>query len=82
MSISLTLDDLIDVCPECSGTGQKPQQESGGGGSYAPRVVAVYGDNKCNRCMGTGRWGLTEGGKALVEFTKIVEQLKNYGRLG
>jgi hypothetical protein len=80
--MNLTLDDLIGKCPDCAGTGEQPQRGvSAGGNTFGQRPVQVFGDFRCNRCMGEGRWGLTETGRTLVKFLDVVSKLKEYGRL-
>ena len=69
MSTSLTLDDLIKKCPDCGGTGKKPEEKSIGGGRSFVQQITIYaqGSNteNCVRCIGTGRWKLTDPGKAV-----------------
>jgi DnaJ-class molecular chaperone len=72
--MSLTPDDLFKDCQQCGGSGQKPKPSvSTGGGSFSPRVVEVYGDNKCGACRGTGK-ELTEAGKAIESVVEYVIQ--------
>lgn len=84
MSTTLTMDDLIGECPDCKGTGKRPQESSGGsGGSFGGRRTVTYalGTNPedCGRCLGTGRWGLTEAGRTVGEFINIYQKLKARG---
>jgi DnaJ-class molecular chaperone len=82
--MSLTMDDLIGTCPDCGGTGKRPEENkaSGGGNSYGFRTVTyALGTNAedCARCAGTGRWGLTEAGRTVGKFVGIFQKLKERG---
>jgi DnaJ-class molecular chaperone len=78
--MSLTMDDLIGTCPNCAGTGKRQEENrSSGGSSYGRRTVTyALGTNPedCHRCAGTGRWGLTETGRAIGQFVDIFQKLK------
>lgn len=75
--MSLTMDDLIGVCPNCSGTGKKPQESTGG--RQTVTYIAGADANDCGRCAGKGRWGLTDTGKTIGEFLDIYKELKKRG---
>ena len=84
--MALTLDDLIGVCPDCSGTGKRSTQKPAGGGRSYGRQTITYplgmNEDDCPRCAGTGRWGLTDSGRAILEFMKAAGKLKERGLLG
>lgn len=82
--MSITMDDLIGVCPDCSGTGKRPEENrsGGGGNSYGRRTITFALGNSpedCPRCVGTGRWGLTETGRTLGKFVGIFQKLTERG---
>jgi DnaJ-class molecular chaperone len=85
MSASLTLDDLIKECPDCGGTGKKPEGKSTGRGRSFGQQTSTYAvvsnPENCVRCIGTGRWELTDTGKAVGEFISIFKKLKESGRV-
>lgn len=79
--MKLTMDDLIEKCPDCAGKGKKPQENrTAGGRSFGTYALGNNMEN-CGRCLGQGRWGLTETGKVLKEFMDIIEKLKPSGRV-
>ncbi len=81
----MTLDDLIGVCGGCSGTGKKPQQDtSGGGGGFGRRSTTFalgLSPEECGPCLGTGRRGLTETGRALVELLRVIRKYEDRNML-
>jgi DnaJ-class molecular chaperone len=73
-SMSFTVDDLLQDCQKCGGSGQKPSPKaSTGGSSFSPHVIATYDDNKCGACRGTGK-ELTEAGRAIESVVEYVIQ--------
>jgi hypothetical protein len=85
MSTSLTLEELIKKCPDCGGTGKKPEEKPTGGGRSFGRQTTTYAlgtdPENCVRCIGTGHWELTDTGKAVGEFIGIFKKLKESGRV-
>jgi DnaJ-class molecular chaperone len=81
--VALTMDDLIGPCPDCAGTGKKAQETRSGGGNSFGRRTTTYalGTNPedCSRCVGTGRWGLTDEGRVIGKFISIYQKLKERG---
>jgi hypothetical protein len=70
----LTLDELIEPCPKCSGTGKKviePRMNIESSGSHKTLNLDT---SDCDACGGYGRGALTETGKALLDFIRIVKR--------
>jgi DnaJ-class molecular chaperone len=79
MKMSLKLDDLIEKCEACDGTGKKkeaPRPSGGGGRTYGMiRPDLFTGDSSaCERCNGSGRGAPTETGKAILEFIRLAQK--------
>ncbi len=77
--MELTIDDLIEKCEMCGGTGQEKQateQISGlGGQSIGRRVIATVPMNSsCQACSGTGRMKLTSTGEVIKDFLAILKK--------
>lgn len=73
--MSIKLDDLIEKCVTCGGSGQKPPspvREARGG--FGRQELEVLSSNTCEPCMGTGRMKLTESGEALLKFMEIMKK--------
>lgn len=83
--MELSLDDLIGKCDICGGTGKKPQELLPGGGSFGRRVItsAPLGADPedCGGCAGSGRRGLTDAGRAVLDFLDAAQKLKGRGQL-
>src|SRR5258705_6647185 len=85
LPMTLTMDDLIGVCGECNGTGARIEESRPNGGTVAGRRIVYLGSDgpdKCGKCAGTGRAGVTETGKVIGEFAEIYQALKKSDRLG
>ena len=80
------MDDLIGVCTGCDGTGKRTESETRKTGSGFGRQTVTYriGDQPedCPKCVGTGRWGLTETGKVVHDFMVLAEKLATRGLNG
>ena len=74
--MSIELDDLIEKCVTCGGSGQKPPPpvQQAGGRSFGRQEIEVQSTNTCEPCMGTGRVKLTESGEALLKFIGIMKK--------
>jgi hypothetical protein len=74
--MELTLDDLIEKCSECNGTGKgKEEPEKRGGHSYGVTPLgSSQASDDCRACGGSGRTKLTETGRAIKEFIEILEK--------
>ena len=80
--MALSLDDLIGVCPNCGGTGQQPEETGQNSSSYGSKTSsfgANGGFDRCRQCVGTGRWGITETGRAFGKFIEVFQILKKAG---
>jgi DnaJ-class molecular chaperone len=68
--MNLTLDDLMEPCTICGGSGKQPPstdpQQQGGG--YGMRIVSYPLSDGCDACQGTGGGVLTPLGEVLKEF--------------
>ena len=72
--MTLTLDDLFETCTKCSGTGKAASESEAGGESYGARKQLNLDSNDCDACGGYGRGELTETGKILLDFIRIVKR--------
>ena len=70
--MDLTIDDLIGTCDGCGGTGKKPSP------GLHPRDVRA---EDCRKCRGTGRWGLTDAGRAVAELFTVFQKYDAKGHL-
>jgi hypothetical protein len=71
--MALTLDDLIQPCEICSGSGKRPEERSAAGGhTFGRQVLSGLSDNDCDACKGTGRYKLTSTGVALLKLHEIL----------
>lgn len=77
--MSFALDDLLQDCQKCGGSGQKPSPNASTGGGFGQHVT-IYGDNKCEVCRGSGK-ELTEAGKAIESVVEhvIAKRKSMYG---
>lgn len=75
----IKLEDLMEECGNCNGTGKDPQTapSGGGGGTFGRRVLSGNETDECRVCEGTGRYQPTESGEAILKFLKLM---KNRGR--
>ena len=77
--MKLTVDDVIETCGKCEGTGQLIPPEAQGSatssGSFHSSPNATTGKS-CDRCGGKGQV-LTETGRAIAA---VVQHLNLYGR--
>jgi hypothetical protein len=73
--MNLTLNDLMDLCSTCGGSGEQlPTTTTEQGSSYGMHSVTYPLSNRCNTCQGTG-WGvLTPSGEVLREFLTILRK--------
>lgn len=72
--MTIELDDLIEKCVTCGGSGENQQtshRESSGG--FGRQVLQVPTSNTCETCRGAGRVKLTESGEALLKFIRILQ---------
>lgn len=76
--MELTLEDLIEKCPTCGGTGQpkgNAEGAQGTGSSYGRQPVAIYTmSSKCHTCDGTGYFKLTPTGRVIKQFIDILQR--------
>jgi hypothetical protein len=73
--MELQIDDLIESCARCGGTGdeprvESPQQQSG----YGVRIETYLLNSDCVLCKGTGRDKLTAAGAVLLEFITLLQK--------
>ena len=77
--MKLTVDDVIEMCTKCEGSGQLIAPEARGSvtdsGSFHSSPSATTGKS-CDRCGGKGQV-LTETGRAIAA---VVQHLNLYGR--
>jgi hypothetical protein len=71
--MKLTLDDLFETCPRCSGTGKASVEVEENDEGRAREGLGL-GSGDCEACGGYGRGELTETGRALLDFIRIVER--------
>jgi RecJ-like exonuclease len=73
--MKLTIDDLIEKCPDCIGTGEKNNYSSNSiNRSFGRSVMNTSDNNKCETCGGDGRVELTESGIAIMELIRILKK--------
>jgi hypothetical protein len=77
--MKLTVDDVIETCGKCGGTGQiippEAREAGSGTGPFHSSPNATTGKS-CDRCGGKGQV-LTETGRAIAA---VVQHLNLYGR--
>lgn len=80
--MGIKLDDLIEKCVTCGGSGKspKPSDSKRGSATYGRQVLPgqvpfpEIVPTSCEPCKGTGRRQLTESGQTLLEFIKIINK--------
>ena len=70
--MNLTLDDLFVTCSICSGTGKKPEEQTGRRYGYHPPSPEARDLEECDVCGGYGRGKLTPTGQALLDFMRVI----------
>lgn len=71
----MKLDDLIEKCIICGGSGKNQQSFSIKSGSgFGRQVSQALISNTCETGGGTGRVNLTDSGEALLEFIRIMKR--------
>lgn len=78
--MNLTLDDLIGKCDECGGTGKRRPPGGRGGRQSITYTLDVRAED-CSKCRGTGRWGLTDAGRAVAELFTVLQKYDSRGHL-
>lgn len=66
------MEQLLEACDDCQGTGYLPPPAPPPQGSFGPRVVMMYQET-CSKCNGRGKL-LTEAGKAIKAVLDHVQQ--------
>ena len=70
--MDLTLDDLMENCGQCEGTGKKEQPPSPpvNSGFGRQEFSASGGSNACESCGGSGKYKPTASGQAILDLIK------------
>ena len=75
--MDITLDDLMEPCGNCAGTGKKEQPKSPpGNSSYGQRslTMAMIGNDDCETCRGSGKYKPTASGQAILDLIKYSKR--------
>ena len=75
--MELRIEDLIEKCPTCEGSGQTKvaTEPASGQGGYGRHVQNVYPlSSNCPACNGTGYLELTPLGKVFKQFFDVLQR--------
>jgi len=69
--MDITLDDLMEDCGQCGGTGKRqPPPSAQLNTSYGPHSHVMTASDKCESCRGSGKYKPTPSGQAILDLIK------------
>jgi hypothetical protein len=69
--MDITLDDLMEPCGNCGGTGKKePPPSTPENTSFSRQVISMPGSDDCGACKGSGKYKPTPSGQAILDLIK------------
>lgn len=70
--MDITLDDLMEDCENCEGTGKKEQSSGTARNTgFGQQVHSTVVSNNCESCGGSGKYRPTANGQAILDLIKL-----------